>query len=543
MPIKGPIYRFQPAGLSDALIEDFGFPGCCANLSNLIPHPSNKMLWQARPAAVQVASLGSATGFSSTSFISAIAVVGNRVFGMAASSTFPGFDAPFCYDLITNTFQTISGITGLNIPASASSAYAKWTAPQIAVVGAFVVITHPGYDGVTHFVGFINISNPASLSYTAGNTAINGLTSVPTAVAQFNGRAYYLLNPASGQPGVQATDALLPNQITNPAFALTFGDNVPLSGFGYISLQSPLTGGVVQALLVFKDDSNIYQITGDFSTTISVNTLNVATGTPAINTICNSPLGVLFLSPDGVRLINLQGIVSSPIGWAGQGVVAPFIFAGVPSRAAAAATASVYRISVQNTLAPGSPVQEYWYDLNLQMWSGPHTFPASLIEPWQNTFIVTPLNVPGTLWRSDVQQAASSSYIENGNQLSYIFQTALFADSQQLARININEGFVKIAAFPGMPAPSAFLLDQNGNILNTATLQAGGTPTIWGAFNWGAAVWDGVPNGLVQNPLQWQKPIVFNEGALRITGQSGAGFALGDIQSRAEILGYIPGSP
>lgn len=525
-------------------MEDFGFPGCCAILKDLIPDPGNKNLWQARPASVQLASLGSATGFASTSFVSGLIVVGNRVYGMAASSTFSGFDAPFCYDLLTGSFVSISGITGGNTPSNASSSYAAWTPPQLIPVGTYIVITHPGYDGVTNFFGWINISNPSSLSYAAGNCTVNPLPFKPQGVGQFNGRAMFMVNPATGQPGVYGTDSLNPLARTTGAYILTFGDNTPLTGFGYIGLQSPLTGGIIQTLLVFKDDSNIFQITGDFASTINQNTLNVPTGTPAPNTVCNSPQGVFFMSPDGIRIINLNGNVSAPIGYAGQGVCLPFIYAQTPSRAAAAATASVYRISVKNGLAAGAPIQEYWYDINLQRWSGPHSFPASLISPWQNTFIMTPQGVPGSLWRSDVQQSSGSAYTENGNPLTWKFQTALFADNQQLARTALNEGFIRVSGFPGMAQPNAYLLDQNSAILAQALLYPGsGGVTVWDGFTWGAALWAGYASGIIQNPLQWSSHITVNEVALLVTGASGAGFKIGDIQARAEITGFMPGIP
>lgn len=536
-------YRFQPAGLSDAVAEDFGFPGACSLLTNLIPDPGNTNIWQARPAAVQLAALPA--GFAANAFISAMIVVGNRLYGMAAGSgAVAGKDIPFCYDLITNSFVTITGMVAGNSPTSVASSYSEWVPPQMEVVGTFVLITHPGYDGITNFFGWINISNPAALVYAAGNTTINPLPSKPVAVAQFGQRAYYMINPTTGNPGVYATDVLLPLQITNATFVVNFGDNIPLSGFGYVSLQSPLTGGVTQALLVFKDDSNIFQVTGDFSSTnVASNNMNAATGTLAINAIINTPKGVLFMSPDGIRAINQQGTISDPIGAMGKGIVNPFIFAGTQTRAAAASTASVFRISLQNGNVAGSPIQEFWYDLVQQRWSGPHSFPASLICPWRNTFIMTPIGINGSIWRSDVQQSGNSTYIENGSQLTYTLQTALFADAQQMARINVNEATVKIALAAGAPSPMASLLDQNGATLNTATLPPGGTAFFWGTKLWGTHIWLGAPNNLVQRPLQWSSPVVFNEAALRITGQCGAGFKIGDIWAKAEILGYLQGTP
>jgi len=540
MPLDGNAYRFLPAGLSDAVTEDFGFPGCCTALTNLIPDPTNKNLWQSRPAAVQLAVLPTPT-FAANAVISTFIVVGDYVYGMAqGGAAFAGLDIPFCYNLATNSFVTISGFTASNCPSSQPTTGA-WTPPDMTVVGTRVTIVHPGYDGVTHFVGWINISNLASPSYTSGNTATNGLPAVPVAVAQFSQRAYYMINAVgSGQPGVYASDSLDPTTRTNNTYTITFGDSVPLTGFGYVGLQSPLTGGITSALLVFKGTQNIYQITGDFSSTVSVFPLTIPTGTRASNTIAVTPQGCAFMSPEGIRFVDAQGHVSPPLGANGQGVTKPFLNALTPSRAVLASTGSVMRVTVQNAAAPGSPFQEYWYDFNAQVWSGPHPFTASIIQPYKNTFIVAPIAVPGTLWQSDVQQSPTSVYTENGLPMSYTFQTAIFGDGGALNRININESFLRVAAYAAMVSPIAQIIDQNGSALNNTTLSAGSVGYYWGVNNWGTHVWLGNLNNLIQNPLFWTSPVVVNEAGFRLTGISGQGFSIGDLAARIEPLGYMP---
>ena len=51
----------------------------------------------------------------------------------------------------------------------------------------------------------------------------------------------------------------------------------------------------------------------------------VLTGTLAPNSLAPSPLGLFFVSPEGLRLIDLQAKVSDPIGQDGDGVVKPFL--------------------------------------------------------------------------------------------------------------------------------------------------------------------------------------------------------------------------
>src|SRR6185437_379255 len=149
--------------------------------------------------------------------------------------------------------------------------------------------------------------------------AVTSWTIPPTAVYQFNSRAYYIYNlPA--QPSVYFSDALNPTTFTNANQILTFGDAVPLTALGGVGLNTQL-GGIIQSLIVFKGVQNIYQITGDPTTSnLSVDALNVTTGTLAPNSICNAPKGLMFMSPDGYRMIDFQAHVSDPIGIDGSGV-------------------------------------------------------------------------------------------------------------------------------------------------------------------------------------------------------------------------------
>src|SRR5262245_41209533 len=112
-----------PRGLSDALDGTNVFSGAMASLQHLVPDPSTRGLWQCRPAAQNLAFLsgGGGGGAFSPGFspgfgpaggggggpagmISVMKVIGNMVYGMVASPDFPGHDAPFAYNLLTNAF-------------------------------------------------------------------------------------------------------------------------------------------------------------------------------------------------------------------------------------------------------------------------------------------------------------------------------------------------------------------------------------------------------------------------------------------------------
>lgn len=167
-----------------------------------------------------------------------------------------------------------------------------------------------------------------------------------------------------------------------------------------------LLGGVLQSLMVFKEDEGeaIFQVTGDYSgnpTPWAINRLNVSAGTKAPNTLVTTPYGLAFIDYDGLRLIDFSGNVSDPIGNNGQGVTQPFANAVFPSRMVAAFNRNIIRITVQNGKETSNQFQEWWYDFNLKIWTGPHTFPVAQIKAWRGTFIAanplvpTPAPIPG----------------------------------------------------------------------------------------------------------------------------------------------------
>jgi hypothetical protein len=529
---------FTPHGVSDAVDGTNVFPGAMAQLSNLIPDASTANLWQGRPAAVRLTPFA---GFTTPGFVSVLMVVGNFAYGMIASGRNVGQDEPFAYNLLTGGFITITGVTGANTPVSPSTSGA-WSPPSIALVGTKLIITHPGFNfGGGFAFGVLDISNPASPTWTATNTTVNALPALPAWVANFGGRAWFLVNPATGQPGAYFTDVLAPTVITNANQVLTFDDNVPLTVAAGLGLYNQ-AGGIIQSLMVFKGATNIYQITGDFAlNTIAKNSLSAATGTLSPLSVTPTSRGLTFLAPDGLRLIDFTAKITDPIGVDGEGVNAPFIASVVPSRVNAASNNNVLRISLQNGLAVGTPQQEYWYDISRKKWSGPHTFPASMIAPWNNTFIMTPVGVTGSLWQSDVVQSNTSTFVENGAQMAFNWTTVMLPDPKTMSEFAMIETTLNMALINGQQPVSVQALDQNGSVLGSVLLSAGGAGTQWGQFNWGQALWGGAANALAPRPLQWTAPIVFRRLQVAAVGNLISGFKIGDLFLRYQQLGYLGG--
>lgn len=555
-------WRFK--GVSDALDDSAAFSGAMAALTNLIPDPTTSLLWQCRPAAVQLINFNSAggggpfsSGFSSgfqqsyfvggAGFISVFRVIGNVVYGMMADPAIPSHDAPFAYNLLTNTAIAVSGVINATTTPVSLPSTGAWTPPQMALIGTKLMVTHAGFTGIGgNFVGWFDITNPLVPVWNAGNLAgAVQFTVAPTGVVQFYNRAYYIHN-AVVQPAVIFSDVLNATSVTNANQVLTFGDTLPLTALGALPLSNQL-GGIIQSVMVFKGVSNIYQITGDAALnnvytqpnpTLQINSLNVATGTLAANSVCATPKGLAFLAPDGLRVIGFDANVSDPIGMDGKGVAVPFISTSVPSRMVATCNGNILRATTLNAAVSGTPSQEYWYDFARQIWTGPHTFPASLIQPYQNTFIMTPVGINASLWQSDYVQSIFSVFVENGQQMIWLASTALLPDTDQITNNCMTEATMDFAVAASVGSVSVSAVAQDGNALDTVTLASSlGSATIWGAFTWGAAVWGGAGSPRLQPyELQWHQPIVFARMSISMTGQSAAGVKLGALHMRYQML-------
>ena len=540
--------RWTPHGCTDALAtgalddgSEKSFHGAMQSLANLVPDPTTTDLWICRPAAIQKTAFAGFPVTGTPGFISSLLVAGDMAYGMIAMTggTFNGKDVPFVYGLETGSFVTITGLTAANTPTSLATTGA-WTPPHMELVGVYVVVCHTGFDGVTHFVGWLNIANPAAPTWTSGNTATNALPSVPVWASQFNGRAYYLCNPAGVTPSAILSDSLDPTTRSNANYVLTFGTNEALIAAIGLPLSNQL-GGIIQSLMVFTAE-NVFQITGDpTSNSLSKNSLNVAIGTSAPLSIVETPEGIAFVAPDGLRTIDFNARLSDPKGFAGQGITNAFKQAVTPSRIVAACNATTIRISVQNGAATGQPVQEWCYDLQRQIWFGPHTLTASLIQPWGASFVVAPTGLAG-LWQSDIIPLTTSTYIENGTRLSWTYWTSMLPSlGDDMSMCSIVESQLWAAYDANAYLFAALALDADGNSYAgcqlTGVVGAGG---IWGQGRWGQMLWGGVVQALRPRRLKWPVPIVFDRLSIQVMGQSGQNVRLGDFTARVRQLGYVP---
>ncbi len=539
------VLTWRGHGLSDTEDASSTENGAMVSLQNLIPDPQTAKLWYCRPAATLTVNLNSAANqalflaaygggaYASSGFISCLLVIGDIAYGMIANGL--GFDVPFTFNLQTSTLNLPTGVNAANIPASPATSGA-WTPPIMALIGAKLIVTHPGFTGAGgQFFGWFDLTVPATPTWNTGNlTGAYAFTTVPTAVAQFSGRAYYITN-VPAQPAVVFSDALAATVVTNATQILTFGDNAQLTALAGLPLFNQL-GGVIQSLMVFKDETNVYQITGDAAlNTLAINSLNLATGTRSPNSIATTPKGLAFISPEGMRVIDFYAKISDPVGFDGNGVTSPFSQTVVPSRINGSCNGSLYRVTTQNGAASGSPTQEFWYDVTRQIWSGPHTSTASMIQPWRGTFIMAPVTVTAALYQSDPIQSNTSTYSEFGAALTWTWQTPLLPDTDEMTNVCMTESTLDIAFAPS-GSVNCFFSDQNAAIIDSLTVSATGTATIWGAFTWGVGLWGGSANALAPIRLAWHFPIVFARGSYMAQGSSAQQVRIGALHMRYQQL-------
>jgi hypothetical protein len=518
--------------------------GAMGSLQNLVPDPVSKLLWYCRPAATLITNLNSTANaaaflaaygaplYLASGFISVFKIIGDVVYGMVAGGK--GFDLPFTFNLQTSILTLPTGVTAINVPNSPTTSGA-WTPPTMDLIGSKLIVTHPGFSGGNGYFGWFDVSNPSLPTWASGNlTGLISFTTPPSAVAQFGNRAYYITNLPS-QPSVVFSDVLNALNVTNANQALTFNDNQTLTALGGLALFNQL-GGIIQSLMVFKGNTNIYQITGDAATSnLTVNTLNITTGTLAPWSIAPTPKGLAFMAPDGLRLIDFDARISDPIGMDGNGITSPFTLSVVPSRVSATCNGSVYRITTQNGAQAGTPTQEFWYDFSRQTWSGPHTSTQIRAQPWRGTFIIAPTWQNNSLLMSDPIQSLTSNFVENGSNLIWLWQTPLLPDTDEITNNAMTEATLDLAFSAGGTA-TIRVSDQNSSVIDTVMLTAPGTPTVWGGFSWGTGVWGGASTQLAPRQLQWHFPIVFARMSLQATGSSTQALRVGALHMRYQQL-------
>ena len=532
--------RFTPVGVSDAFDSTDKFPGSCRSLANLVFDQSNPSQVIPRPGVGSA--LTSFAGFSSPGFISVHTTIGNLVYGMVATSLTAGKDEPFCYNLTTSSFVTISNVTSGNSEGRPTSppTSGAWTPPTMAVIGVKLIITHPGYSGTgSNFFGVIDISNPLAPAYSTVNTSTHGLPSVPTYVANYNNRAYFACGNA-----IYYSDVLTPLVMTNAGQALTAGDTTPVTALSGLPIQTT-SAGVAGALIVFKSTS-IWQITGDaaITGTLAINYLSLTVGSIAPRSMTPSPLGTIFVSQDSCYVVNPLGAVFPLANNLGQmnatsDLRQPFIYASQPSRIAASYANGTYRLCVATVIDGAPTTNDYWFDTKRMRWNGPHSFNYDAASTNGSTFILSGSGSGAKLFSSSVAPLSTSVYNDNGVQFNCIMQTADFQNRGEMAMKQVIESTIALAASGSRATFALQALDGDGNFVANATVSTNPSGASWGSNVWGdGTIWK---SSLVQAQtylIYWPTPIVFNRMSLNVSCVAASGIAIDTFYARTQKTGY-----
>lgn len=428
----------------------------------------------------------------------------------------------------TATAQVGMRVTGAGIPAG--SYILSFTATTITL-NANATVTAAGV-AIT-IIGGSSAGNPNPL-YAAGNTNTTPLPGVPTAVKQMRNRAYFAY-----QQYAYYSDILAGTTITNATQFLTLGDTVNSSGnyivgFGQLPLNTQVEGGVVASLIAFKANEGYWQIKGDIATSdLTLNGPIGGVGTYAPRSIVQTPVGLFFMGPDGVRVIDNNGnLQPAPL----KGVRQPFVSATIPSRVCAAYNNGVYMIAgyfTYNPLGPNTQFCAYWFDFKLQEWSGPHNSTPTgdglswdCIVPYASYFVCCSNQIATTkLLRSYTYTPTSPSYSENGTTYTLRLQSSPLPEGEGMSVKSVIEGTMDLGFTGASPAPTytvSFFNEQT--LLQSITMTgpgAGSTPV------------------LQPYSIPFSEPLVYSKADARIAATAAAGQRIGAIRLRTQELGYM----
>lgn len=532
MPIAPKQYpvRFTAKGLVDALDATDKFPGACIQLVNLIFDPANPEIMVSRPGVTNMTSF---PGFISPGFVSVQATIGDLVFGMIATGRNAGKDEPFCYDHSAGAFIAVGNVLNANTPTSPSSTGA-WTPPTIAAVGTMIIVTHPGFPGGATKFGWFDVTNPAAPVWNAGDTATNGLPSVPLCVANFNNRAYFGCGNL-----LEFTDTLTnPPTRTNATQFLTIDDKSNITALSGLPLQTT-SSGVVQALLVFKA-FQVWQITGD-GTTLAQNYLSLSFGTQAPRSVQQAPLGVYFHSQAGPKIVDQWGVVRS-VTFDGKSndsdVKIPWQNAVTPSRISAAYSNDIYRICMETVINGVQGFNDYWFDESRRRWTGPHSFAYDCASQHDDHFILSSSTNAGQLIHSYAYPAGSAAYTDLGAALMSTLQSSTFPKTGDMEMKQVVESTIELASNQGPASYGITGQDDLGNTLNSCSVSVLPAGALWGSGVWGGFAWSSSTNKPTTYTVPWSIPLVFKKMALYITVAANTAIALGTFFARYQNAGY-----
>lgn len=531
---NGKPVRFTPKGLCDAFDATDAFSGACQLLSNLVFDQGNPEIVVARPGVGAAATTFSS--FTTPTFVSVYIVIGVVAYGMVSSGRNAGQDEPFAYNILTNTFITISGVTAGNTPTSPATS-GPWTPPMMAVVSTKILVTHPGFSGTgANFFGVIDISNPATPAWSSSNLATNPLSGVPTSVANFNNRAWFAVSNT-----LQFSDVLAPTTRTNASQAVTVGDTTPVIAQSGLPIQTT-SAGVIGALVVFKQ-SQIWQITGDPATNnLGENYISLTTGCIAPRSIVQGPFGIFFAGIDAPYILNFLGTLVPLSSRPGTDFPAdlqvPFQNATVPSRISASFAGNIYRVCVPTLIQGQAQTNDYWYDIRRKRWTGPHTFTYGCAAQYGSSFVLSGASQGAALFVSTTIPVSSSGYSDAGSTFVAHLRSANFPKTGHMQEVQVVESTIELGSSGAAANFNLVAVDDQGGTISTTFVQTPPSGALWGSFLWGGANWStdtSIPHVWT---IPWPQALVFQKMSIDVTVTPVNEIQIGTFFARYQDTGY-----
>lgn len=532
---NGKPVRFTPKGICDAFDATDAFAGACRQLSNLVFDQGNPEIVVSRPGVGSAQT--SFSGFTTPTFVSVFIVIGVIAYGMVSSARNPGNDEPFAYNLLTNAFITISGVTSANTPASPATS-GPWTPPTMAVVSTKILVTHPGFSGSgTNYFGVIDITTPSAPAWSSTNLATNPLTGVPTSVANYNNRAWFAVGNT-----LPFSDVLAPTTRTNASQSVTVGDTTAITAQSGLPIQTT-SAGVIGALVVFKPNQ-IWQITGDPTTSnLAENYISLTTGCIAPRSVVQGPFGIFFAGQDAPYILNFLGslvpLSSRPGTDFPADLQVPFQNATVPSRISASFSGNIYRICVPTLIQGIAQTNDYWYDIRRKRWTGPHTFTYDCAAQYGAAFVLSGATQGAALFLSTTIPNANSAFNDNGTQLTSTLQSSSFPKTGHMAEVQVVESTLELSTSGGQVNYNITALDDQNNTLDSTFIMTPPAGVKWDAFLWGGANWASASNVPHVYTIGWSKALVFQKCALQVSASSSNEVSIGTFFARYQDTGYV----
>lgn len=534
LPMTGKVFRAQLYN-DTTLVADFNASDASPGALTVTSSTTGEIYTLQGAAAIVNASVG----FQSPGFVSVHVTIGDYVYGMVATSRNVGKDEPFAFNHATGLFTTITGVLAANCPVSPSTAGA-WTPPTMSVIGTKLIVTHPGFAGGATKFGVLDIGNLAAPTWTATDTAVNALPSVPIAVANYRNRAYFWCGNT-----LPYTDVLDPLTRTFAAQSLTIGDSTAGTAFQGLPVQTT-SGGIIAALVAFKG-FQIWQITGDTTTgDLAQNFISLTIGTQSPRSVCLSPKGVYFASTSGPKVIDQFGTLRSLTHSAQEiepDIQVPWQNMQTPSRVSGAYSGDLYRICMDTVIEGVNVTNDYWFDEHRNRWNGPHTFPYDCASQHEDHFIVTGAGNPGILIHSRSAPNAQSVYQDLGVAFMTTLQSSTFPKTGHMTMKQVVESTMELAASGGAATYAITGLDDQGNVLNSCNVSILSAGSLWGSGVWGSFVWGATNNKPSVYTVPWTAPLVFKKMALYISATASASVSFGTFFARYQDAGYSNNRP